>query len=53
MEESELDSPEESFSSLGGWGGFDSLDLVHPMDFASKVSEVRTRSLDFLTKDLK
>ncbi|CAM6127168.1 unnamed protein product [Calypogeia fissa] len=39
IEESDDGSPEESFSSLGGWGGFESLDQVHPMDFASKVSE--------------
>jgi hypothetical protein len=41
MEELEDDSLEESFGSLGGWGGYESLDQVHPMDFASKVSEVR------------
>ncbi|KAL2651789.1 hypothetical protein R1flu_019917 [Riccia fluitans] len=30
---------EDSFSSLGGWGGFKTLDEVHPMEFAYKVSE--------------
>lgn len=49
MDESDDDSPDESFSSLGGWSGFESLDQVHPMDFASKVSEVMIRS-DFSTK---
>ncbi|KAG6553855.1 hypothetical protein Mapa_004772 [Marchantia paleacea] len=35
-------TPEESFSSLGGWGGHKTLDEVHPMEFAYKVSEAVT-----------
>lgn len=30
----------ESLGSLGGWGGPDTLQWVHPMEFANKIVQV-------------